>query len=373
MNRARVASWIGACVIVAAPLAAGCTDVGDSSAVSDPSAAEETGVQDSAAEETGVRDSAAEETGVQDSAAEETGVQDSAVEETGVQDSAVEEADESAAEDTGTLDATVEDTGAGAQDSPVEGTGAGDAGKPADTGTPEETGSPDSSIDDSGTLFVDTGTASDGTLDSAVAESGIGEAMAADASHGGETLLPCTTAAQTSCVPCAGNATGVCTPAEAAFVQHDIDDGNASGDGGDGDNGCYACLLMAGCLDDTEYGDHGIECGDLTGTFNAGAQAGTADSTLCLATLACILQTSCASGEAVSSCYCGPTHAGSACAAAGNAVDGACLTPEVNGLGFGVSDNTDILKNFDDNTRPTGMANQTFQCAVANTCTSCLQ
>jgi hypothetical protein len=306
-----------------------------------------------------------------DDTSDEDATPDDGIEDAGVADSTL---DDTGLEDTGAPDSAPQDTGTGdtaTQDSPVEATGAEDTG-PADASV-DDTGTPDSSVSDTGSLSLEAGTAEDGALDSAVPESGVGEGGAGDASDGGA-LLPCTTASQTSCVPCAGNATGVCTPAEAAFVQHDIDDGNATADGGDGANGCYACLLMAGCLDDTEYGDHGIECGDLTGTFDAGAQAGTADSTLCLATLACILQTSCAAGGvAVDNCYCGPTHAGSACAAAGSAVDGACLTPEVNGLGFDLSDNTDILKNFDDNTRPTGMANQTFQCAVANMCNSCLQ
>jgi len=350
--------------VAAASVATGCSDVGDSSAVSNPygNVSDARAAPDSGVEDAEAPDSTVEDTGALDSTVQEAGAEDTGAEDTRAPDSMVED---TGAKDTGVPDSTVEDTGVkdtGTQDSAVEETGA------------EDSGTLDSSVDDTGAVALDAGTGDDGTLDSAVAESGIGEAGVADDASDGGGLLPCTAASQTRCVPCAGNITGLCTPTEAAFVQHDIDNGNATPAGGDGVDGCYACLLMAGCIDDTEYSDHGIECGDLTGTFNAGAQAGTADPTLCLATLACILRTSCAAGGvSVDNCYCGPTHAGSACAAAGSAVDGACLTPEVNGLGFDVSDNTDILKNFDDNTRPAGMANQTFQCAVANSCNSCLQ
>jgi hypothetical protein len=77
-------------------------------------------------------------------------------------------------------------------------------------------------------------------------------------------------------------------------------------------------------------------------------------------------------GAAANLCYCG-THAGSACASAGASVDGACVSSEVTGLGFPVADNTDILKNFTDVTRPAGRANQIFTCAISNSCAACLQ
>jgi hypothetical protein len=112
----------------------------------------------------------------------------------------------------------------------------------------------------------------------------------------------------------------------------------------------------------------------MAGTFDAGAAAGQPDRDLCLATLACILTTSCAASAAgVSNCYCGPAAVGSACASAGPNVNGACVTSEVNGLGFPVSDNTDILKNYTDVTRPSGVANQMMACASSNGCSACLQ
>jgi hypothetical protein len=164
------------------------------------------------------------------------------------------------------------------------------------------------------------------------------------------------------CVACSGNASGVCSATEAQVVQHDIARGAAAS------TPCYSCLLNAGCIDDTTFADTGHECDDLTGTFNAGPQAGTASSTLCLATVSCIFATSCSSSS-VSTCYCG-SSAGSACVNAPTP-DGACRTQEVNGLGL--STNQTILQNFTDTTRPSGMANQLFQCAVSNHCAACLQ
>jgi hypothetical protein len=218
---------------------------------------------------------------------------------------------------------------------------------------------------------VDTGAPDTGTAaDTSVADTSVADTSVADTSTPPDvstTPVPCTTTA-TGCVPCSGNTSGLCSPTEAAFVAHDISEGNATLAGGDGPNGCYSCLLNAGCLNDNVFGDSGNECGDLTG-----AAGSTADPSLCISTLSCVLSTSCASGDSVSNCYCGPTHAGSACAAAGATVNGACVTQEVAGLGFPIADNTDILKNFDDKTRSSGLANEIFQCAISNACQTCLQ
>ena len=182
---------------------------------------------------------------------------------------------------------------------------------------------------------------------------------------------PCTTAGQIACVPCEGNASGVCSPTEALFVEHDIAAGLATVDAGDSTYGCYSCLYNFGCLDDTVFGDTGHECGDVTGPVDGGG-GGLSDSTLCLDTARCILSTSCIDGAGVSTCYCGVANEGSACASAGGAVDGLCLTQEVDGLGFPASDNKDILSDFTTTSLPTGMANVIFQCASANSCSACL-
>jgi hypothetical protein len=209
------------------------------------------------------------------------------------------------------------------------GNGGNDAGPPADSG-PADTGAPDTG--------TDTGPA--------------------DAGPAG----PCTSAGQTNCIRCSGNSNGVCSPTEALFVQHDIAAGHAA------TTDCYSCLLNAGCLDDTQFGDTNHECGDLTGKFDAGAQAGQPDSTLCMNAVSCVLQTSCSSSD-ISICYCGPTNAGNACQTAANP-NGACYTQEINGLG--VSDNATVLKDYTDTTRPAGMANQIFSCAESNSCSACL-
>jgi hypothetical protein len=195
---------------------------------------------------------------------------------------------------------------------------------------------------------------------------GSGDAAKESGSDTAGPLVPCTTAGQTGCVQCNGNASGLCSATESQFVALDIKNGLATS-GGFGATSCYECLFNAGCIDDTVFGDSNHECGDLTGTLDGGS-----DSTLCLSTISCIISTSCVDSAGVSTCYCGTTHEGSACASAGGAVNGACLTQEVNGLGYPASDNTDILKNFTSTALPSGMANQLFQCASSNSCSTCL-
>lgn len=170
--------------------------------------------------------------------------------------------------------------------------------------------------------------------------------------------VPCTTAGQTGCVPCSGNASGLCSATEALLVQHDIAAGHAA------TTDCYSCLLNAGCIDDTQFSDTGHECDDLSGTFGSASS-----SSECLSTVSCVLGSSCASSD-VSICYCGAANAGSACQTAASP-NGACVAQEVTGLG--VSDNASVLKDYIDTTRPSGMANQLFACAKSFSCAACLQ
>jgi hypothetical protein len=172
-------------------------------------------------------------------------------------------------------------------------------------------------------------------------------------------LVPCTTPGQTGCVACSGNAGGTCTADEALLVQKDIAAGNAA------TTPCYTCALNAGCIDDTTFGDHGFECGDLSGTFGS---TGIASSTLCMNTLQCILGTGCAS-SAAAGCYCG-SSVGPSCVSAASP-NGACLNQEVQGLGF--TSNQDVLKNYTNTTTPSGVANQFAQCALSNSCAACLK
>jgi hypothetical protein len=254
-----------------------------------------------------------------------------------------------------------------------------DAGDDAGDGSTGDDAAEASAGDDAGDASTgddaaDASTGDDATAgdDGSTADAGadVGVDATTDAGDDGGALGPCTTPNQTGCVPCSGNASGVCTPTEARFVQHDIAGGLATLDAGATASSCYACLVQAGCVDDTQFGDTGHECGDLSATFDAGAQSGTPDTTLCLGTIDCILQSSCATSD-VASCYCGPANTGSACVTA--TANGACVQPEVDGLGFPAGDNADVLKNFTDTTKPSGMANQIFLCAATNGCTTCLQ
>jgi hypothetical protein len=131
---------------------------------------------------------------------------------------------------------------------------------------------------------------------------------------------------------------------------------------------CYQCLATAGCLDDNLQKDMNNECGDLAGTADGGAEAGAANSDLCLATLQCILRTGCAVTD-VNICYCGGLGAGNQCSTALSGADGGCLPQEVNGLGLRAtaSPNT-VLSSYFDLSLPSGKANQIFACAKINTC-----
>jgi hypothetical protein len=216
---------------------------------------------------------------------------------------------------------------------------------------------------------------------------GAGETDGGDA---GPSLVPCTTAGQTQCVSCQGNAAdggagGLCTPTEALLVELDIARGSVTDAGSDpydpnnpgvaAASGCYTCLYNSGCLDDTTFGDTGHECGDLpSGDFASGD--GTTDmySTLCLATLQCILGSGCAlTNGGPTNCYCGSGGGSQGqCPKNGPATDGVCKGPETDGFKFTPNDSTDILKNYSDNAEPSGVANQILVCANANSCFQCL-
>jgi hypothetical protein len=153
--------------------------------------------------------------------------------------------------------------------------------------------------------------------------------------------------------PCAqfNNGQG-CTQTEQLFVNHDPT------------NNCYTCLINGGCLDDLVFGDSNHECEDLP----SGQQAA------CFATLQCILGSGCAS-PAVSNCYCGTAPVAGTCQGnpAPGPIDGVCATQIAGGLGFPVSDGTDVTKHLTDTILPSGIADQIFQCAASNSCASCLK
>jgi hypothetical protein len=88
----------------------------------------------------------------------------------------------------------------------------------------------------------------------------------------------------------------------------------------------------------------------------------------------CILGSSCAK-VAVSGCYCGDAGIDTTCQGnpAPGPINGVCASQIATGLGFPLTDGTDITKNLTDTTKGGGRADQFFQCAQSNNCTACLQ
>lgn len=372
--------------------ACGCSDVGDTTAVPSGADATEDSFEPDAAtgtdanEETSARDSTMPDAGSPDATVGETpetgSTPEAALPETGTEETSAPPPEsgvpETGVEETGAPEASVE---TGAPESGTEETGAPESGSP-DTGSPD-TGSPDAASHDaeadgaSADTGADTGSA-DAESDSAVPDG------SADASHdtgtpdaeaGSSTPTPCTTAGQTNCVQCWGNNDNLCTATEAILVQLDIDKGLVDNSGSTA-TGCYSCMVNADCSNDDVSGDSDHECGDLTGNFAGdGGGAGQSDTSLCLATLTCLVTTGCASAtDNEDACYCGAGGGSpSACASAGAATNGACKTQITNGLYPSPNDSTDVLKDFTDTTEPSGMADQLLHCAIVSKCTQCLQ
>jgi hypothetical protein len=148
---------------------------------------------------------------------------------------------------------------------------------------------------------------------------------------------------------CSGSLGGACTPTEQLLLQHDPS--------------CYACLLKQGCIDDVTFNDKGNECGDLIGATEAGGSRDQA----CLDVVACTLTHSGAQ-PVINNGYCG-TATGLSCTHP-KGQDGPCLAQEQAG-----AESTDpmvVLKRYTDKTFGAGMANEIFQCAISNRCTTCL-
>jgi hypothetical protein len=350
------------CVVFAAWVAgvlAGCTDVGDNTDLPTPdAAADDTGsgidvAQDATSPNEGGQDATLESSSV------ETGVEDTSAGDSSVEDGTLAE---SSAEDTSVADTFVEDTFV--EDTAVEDTGHLDAGV-------EDAGMQDSTVADAGADGPETDSAvADATEHDSPADSPGDAPSDAPAVDSGGPLAPCTAKQPTGCVECQGNSfppspTTLCTPTEAALVQHDIQRGLATAAGPDPAGSCYSCLEQAGCLDDHEFADKGHECEDFAG---ATGQA------QCESVLQCILGSSCAS-SAVSICYCGTAGVSTACQGdpAPGPINGACATAIAAGLGFPVTDGTDNTKNLTDTTKAAGVADQIFQCAQSNGCSACLQ
>jgi hypothetical protein len=164
---------------------------------------------------------------------------------------------------------------------------------------------------------------------------------------------------------CDGNEGGVCTPTECLFYHQGPD--------------CYNCLLQAGCLDDApppiSFGDTGHECADLTAP---GADGGPTDSVdplgtprrqRCLDVVQCTLANSSAQ-PILAFGYCGMQPTTVSCQTATPGQTGPCLAVEQAGVET-VDPNT-VLSRYTNITYGGGMANQLFQCAIANMCPACL-
>jgi hypothetical protein len=261
---------------------------------------------------------------------------------------------------------------------------------------------PDTGEDSASDVAVDASDGNAGQDAGSDAESDAGidggppDAADAGAPESGSSLAPCTTSGQANCVKCTGNtAHGLaCTPTEEIIVNYDIKNGRLTGSQLSMDS-CYACLVKFGCIDDDVTGDSNMECGDLTGTVGAGAQAAETKTQACLDTLTCVLSSGCPNAavqnpgatDGISNCFCGsnaPTAI--ACSAAPTiaagpanmAPNGSCAQTEIDGLGNTTSTtNTNVLMSFNTNSSGSGMANAILQCAGSNTqtfaCPGCFQ
>ncbi|MGO9833228.1 MAG: hypothetical protein ACLP1X_03345 [Polyangiaceae bacterium] len=189
---------------------------------------------------------------------------------------------------------------------------------------------------------------------------------------------PCTTApcaaSGSNSVQCTGSTGGVCTPTEALIVTEDIAQSKVTGSTLNAATSCYLCLESNGGLDDTG-GDHGNECGDVTGSVTLTGETGTQ---ACLDTLGCMITNSCDTASPPSLCLCG-SAAGSACLTAG-AANGNCLQNEINGLDIGTGttlgslvegDPTATQKAYTNKALGSGMANAIGAFAFSNCATQC--
>jgi hypothetical protein len=280
-------------------------------------------------------------------------------------------------------DSTVSGHDAG-MDSTV-GTGVPEAGAP-DMGTPEtevpETEAPEAGVPDAGA--PDTGLIDAGSLDTGGEDAGPTDAAPDAAADTGaadtgatDSGAPDTSAADTGAhdagspetggdsgpnPDCAANNGGAdCTPTEALFESHAAS--------------CYLCLVNASCLNDVIIGDTGHECTDVVGNAAKGGRVGTPRSTLCMETLQCILQHSCASSD-VAICYCGSLGAGNGCVQSSDpaAANGACKQIELDGLEHVATDPpSSVVPDFFNQALGAGKANQIFACGHNVPCPTCVQ
>lgn len=420
LRNRRWALWHCPIGVAFALAGAGCSDVGDSSAVPSGPSYGDDGSSDSTAEaatSTGPDATVAQDTGAQGTGSQDAAARDAAAQ-TAPQDA---QTAESTTNDTGVLEAIAHETGSAAQEgAPAPGTpgaGAHDAGTEAtisndaggaadstagdgaqDAGT-EDTGALDASLDsptsDARATPDRDGEPPDAGVPDATPDTGPEEAGGGDAGGGGGTLAPCTSASQTNCAQCSGNTSGVCTDEEAYFVEKDIAAGRVTASGAisltDPSASCYSCLVNGSGIDAPRRHVTGVECGDVMATFANASGASVAGPATCLALIQCLAGTTgagCTAGNtsvtpAVGNdtyCYCGAGGYGTG-ASAGPSVcgttnaalaNGTCLAAEL--AGFNSTDTGVNLSNYADNTQPSGMANQLVETSLSGNCAAlCLK
>jgi hypothetical protein len=351
-----------------------CSDVGDSSAVPVE------GADAADATKTVAAGSDAEDEAVE--ASPQTGATDTGTPATSTSDTGPAEVSEAGLDSTISMEMGSPDTGGPDETSTPDAGGPDSAGGP-DTGGPETGGPPDTGAPEAGGSGMDSGggsdsAAGDSSVEAGLVDAGAGDATKAEGGGTGTGPTPCVTAPCASTGPnsveCSGSANNVCTPTEAVVVDRDIAKGNLTGGQLTPFKSCYGCLVNNGGLDDTT-GDHGHECGDVTGSATLTGELG---SQACLDTLSCIIAQQCATSDPVAECLCG-TAAGTACLDPG-AANGPCLQNEINGLDIGTGttlgtltegDPTATQKAFKTTTLGSGLANSIMGFAYTNCQTEC--
>ncbi len=373
--------------------AAGCTDVGDSSATPGLDAG-------------GLSDATVLVDGAEDSAAQTDGASGS-MDATGVSPGSADAGDMGPEpDDTGTPPATMESGASGGgvdsgpDATPDSGADAADEGAP-DTGAPDGTGGattcPPASGDPSLTQICGTAPSQYcANVSSDANNCGVGAAGCGHVCPAGDagsvascnagvcgtmaapptvcTTAPCT-ASQVTCSNNAASTDGHCTQTEADFVQIDITAGaDVAGDATQNADSCYSCLVNAECLDN---GTHfsGRECEDFGAGTYANASATVNAAATCDAVVSCVISSHCGATDN-SFCYCGAGGGPSSqcvTTAGGSAANGPCITQEVAGLPDVKTDTSDNVGTFyGTKADPSGRANDIFACALSAGCTTCL-
>ncbi len=284
--------------------------------------------------------------------------------------------------------------GAGGDEPEVTGGSGSDATVPgppmdamADVSSLVETGAPETgAVEADATLAMEAGGVDaapevSSEVDAEMEGSGSHDASEADSEAGGQSLdsgttdggqpTPCTmapcAASGANSVKCTGSPSGVCTSTEAMFVSKDIAAGLLGATGQVTAQSCYNCLKTLNCLDNAFTS--GEECGEVPTTFMpTGTSSGETAAHACLDVINCTIANQCATSNPDAECYCG-TAMGTACNTMAN---GPCQDIEANGLGLMPSDGTTVNLDYTDIARPSGMANTIFACAFSNSCTACL-